>query len=332
MLRQAFQARPLAGLAFELADTLILQGKFEGKEGAGHLMALLRRAGLGDTLVRFLEAEVLVRRKRWAEAIDELETARAILASAPDLSLRINLMLAECHGRMGSDDRRLDALRRAADGTHGGEAARLELVRALAESGRLDQAISVLAPMAVAGNNSEWRLDLVRLLLQKTVRQPRDRRNWPEVERSLREAEKATRGAKTSSVLLRLDVLAAQDRLDEARSLLARSLAREPRNLGYRLAMARVAQLQHRDDEAMGIIDRAEKDLGPSVRIDLARLDYWGWRAATPAGRRCPRWSATRDCDPSTRPAGLPGAARYGRDPARPPGAGAPILARAGGP
>ena len=175
VLRRAFEATPLAGLAFELADTLILRGKFDGRGGAGEVMSLLRSAGFGDTLVRFLEAEALFQQKKWKEAIAELETARAVLASAPDLTLRINLMLAECHGRLGADEQRLEALRRAAQGDRGTELARLELVRALAESGRLDQAISTLSPLAITGANPVWRLDLVRLLLQRTVRLPRDR-------------------------------------------------------------------------------------------------------------------------------------------------------------
>ena len=107
-------------------------------------------------------------------------------------------MLAECHGRLGSDEQRLEVLQRAAEGEQGRTTARLELVRALAQSGQLDQAIETLSPMAIAGSNPEWRLDLVRLLLQKTVRQPRDRRNWPEVERHLGEAEKAMAASRPS--------------------------------------------------------------------------------------------------------------------------------------
>ncbi len=75
---------------------------------------------------------------------------------------------------------------------------------------------------------------------------------------------------------LRVDVLAAQDRLDEARSLLSSALAKDPGNLRYRLATARLAQRQGQGAAALQIIDRAEKDLGPSPDIRLARLDYWG--------------------------------------------------------
>jgi tetratricopeptide (TPR) repeat protein len=283
VLRRSYEAKPIIGLAFELADVLILRGKVEGKDGAAALMNRLRAAGVGDTLVRFLDVEVLFQGKKWTEAIAELETVRAVLGSAPELTLRINLMLAECHRRLGADEQRLEVLRRAAEDRRGAETARIELVRALAQSGQLDQAISTLSPLAIAGTNPEWRLDLVRLLLQKTLRQPRHRRDWPEVERLLSDAEKAMPATAEPVVLLRLDILAAQDRLDKARTLLARSLEKEPSNPAYRLALARLTQRQGRDDEALRIIDQAEKDLGPSLRITMTRLDYWGRRGGDAA-------------------------------------------------
>ena len=42
--------------------------------------------------------------------------ARAVLGADPQLTVQLNLMLAECYGRMGSEEQRLDALRRAAEG------------------------------------------------------------------------------------------------------------------------------------------------------------------------------------------------------------------------
>ncbi len=296
VLRRAFEARPVGVLAFELADNLIAQDKkIDGKDGAADLIARLRAAGLGDTLVRFLEAEILFRQKdKLTEAIAELESARAVLGAAPELIQRINLMLAECHRRLGHDEQRLEALRRAAEGEQGADEARLVLTRELAQSGRLDQAISVLSPLAMTGRNPEWRLELVRLLLQRAIRLPRDRRNWAEVEGYLREAEKALPGSPEPVVLLRIDVLAAQGRLDAARSILAQALAREPGNLAYRLVLARLTQQQGKGGEALAIIDQAEKDLGQSPRIAQARLDYWGRQGGDAARAAVAKLAAAR--------------------------------------
>ncbi len=64
VLRQAYQANPSLDLAFVLAETLIVQDKIDGKDQAADYIALLRNAGLGDTLVRYLEAEILVPARR----------------------------------------------------------------------------------------------------------------------------------------------------------------------------------------------------------------------------------------------------------------------------
>ncbi|MGA2700263.1 MAG: tetratricopeptide repeat protein [Isosphaeraceae bacterium] len=306
VLRRAHQANPSVTLAFYLAEILISQDKFAGKDQAAGYIELLQTAGFGDTLVRFLEAESLFQRKEWKEAIPRLEMARAVLQAEPQLVTQLNLMLAECHGRTGDEEQRLDALHQAAEGDRGPESARLELAQALVRSGKLDQAVTILQPMA--SSKPEWRLDLVRLLVQRTIRQPEDRRNWPEVERSLREAEQALPQSAESLTLLRLDVLTARNRLEDARALLTAALASDPKNLKYQLALARLTQRQRQGElrqqgesppepsrlTAMQIIDQAEKDLGPSLEIQLARLDCWGMEGGDVARAAVAKLAETR--------------------------------------
>src|SRR6202042_954706 len=118
----------------------------------------LRSAGFGETLVRFLEVEILVQEQNWAKAIDLMERERALLRSFPRLSSRLDLMLADCYGRMGADELRLEALRRAADGDRGPESALIELARGMSASGQADRAIGILA--MAAARRPEHRLDL----------------------------------------------------------------------------------------------------------------------------------------------------------------------------
>ena len=127
VLREGFQASHTIDTAFELAETLILQDKIEGKDQAGDYINLLRSAGLGDTLVPFLEARILVQQKKWAQAVSRLETARALLGSTSPHTAQINLLLVECYGRVGSYEQRLDALRRVAEGDQSPESTRVEL-------------------------------------------------------------------------------------------------------------------------------------------------------------------------------------------------------------
>jgi tetratricopeptide (TPR) repeat protein len=297
VLRRAYQANPSLAIAFELADLLISQDK---QDQASDYLTRLRNAGLGDTLVRFLEAEVLVQQattppaseQKWRAAIDKLEMARAVLGREPRLMTRLDLMLAECHGRRHDDERRLEALERAAAGEGGRESAGLALAQALARSGKLDQAVTVLLPLAT--RRPEWRLDLVQLLLRRTIRQPRDQQDWAEVERQLGEAEKAPSQAVEPLVLLRLEMLAARNKLKDARTILDQALAKDPRNLRYRLAQARLTQRTDPGPEALRIIDQAEKDLGPSPEIVLARLDYWGQLGGPKAKAALAKLAASR--------------------------------------
>ena len=219
-------------------------------------------------------------------------------------------MLAECYGRVGSDEKRLDALRQAATGDRTSDFARADFALATARSGKLDQAISTLS--SLASNKPELRLDLVRLLIQKAIRQPGDRQSWQEVDKYLSEAEKALPQSVESVTLLRADMLAARDRLPEARSLLSSAQTKDPRNLRYRLALARLTQREGKGPLALQILDQAEKDLVPSLEIQLARLDYLGSRRGRggQGGGGQARRELDNECPPPTSPYSSIGSAR----------------------
>ena len=170
VLRQAFQAKPSVALAFDLAENLILQDKIEGKDQAADYIARLRNAGLGDTLVRYPGSRDPVPAEEVGRGDPRDRDGPGGPGADPQLTAQLDLMLAECYGRLGDDEQRLDALRRAAEGDQGPESARIELAQALARSGKLDQAVAILSPLA--DRKPELRLDLVRLLIQKTIASP----------------------------------------------------------------------------------------------------------------------------------------------------------------
>ncbi len=294
VLRQAYEANPVLTLAFELADNLILQNKIEGKDQANDYIALLRNTGLGDAYVRFLDAEILFQQKEkdWAEVIPKIEKTRAVLRADPRLSARLNLMLAECYDRVGSAEQRLDALRQVADGDWGAGAARVAYAGELARSGKLDPALAILLPLAE--RQPKLNLEVVRLLIQRTLRQPSDRRDWREVEQRLLKAEKAFPNQVEVLTFLRVELLTAQNHHEDARSLLAAAQLKYPRNLPYRLALARLTQRQGNGPLARQILDQAEKDLGPGPDIQLARLESWGLQGGDEAKVAVAKLAGTR--------------------------------------
>ena len=207
-------------------------------------------------------------------------------------------MLFECYGRVGSDEKRLDALRRFAEGDQSPESARIELAQTLARQGKFDQALTTLVPVVVR-RPERW-LDFANILLQRAIHQSKERRNWQEIEQTLKKAEKALPHAVEPVVLMRVDMLAAQDRLDDARSLLSTALSKEPHNLRYRLALARLIQRQGPGRAALQVLNDAEKDLGPSPDIVLTRLDYWGVAGGSEATAEVAKLAATRDHVPES--------------------------------
>ena len=87
VLRQAYQAKPSVDLAFLLADTLIQQDKIEGSDGARVFMGYLADRGYRETYVRYLEARIEVKEKRWDKAISKIESAVAVLKADPRISI-----------------------------------------------------------------------------------------------------------------------------------------------------------------------------------------------------------------------------------------------------
>ena len=278
-----------------LTDSLITQEKVDGEDGAAPGSRGCE-VGLADGYAYHLEARVSMVKQQWHEAISKLRLARSLLAADPALVSRVNLLLAECHSRTGEKEKRVAALQRAASGETTTAMAGPLLAQSMESEGRLDEAIKVHLTSWRA--RPESRLDLVRLLIQKTSRQPRDLRNWQEVEHALVQAEEALPREIEKLVLLRVDLELAQDRLANALSVLSSAQAKDPQNLQYRLALARLTRRKGDSTAALQILDQAEKDLGPSLDLQLARLEYWGLEAGDAAKAEVAKLVETRGSIP----------------------------------
>ena len=189
VLRQAYQAKPSLDLAFLLAETLILEDKIDGEGGASVLVNYLADQGYRQGFIRYLEARIELQAKRWDKAISKIESALALLKADARICIQLHLMRAECYSALGWEEKRLDALRDANESPAASAAARLALAAASTQSGKVDKALAILLPLTDL--KPEMQLDLVRLLILKTIRQPIEKRNWQEVERSLSMAEQA---------------------------------------------------------------------------------------------------------------------------------------------
>ena len=200
-------------------------------------------------------------------------------------------MLADCYGHMGSDEQRLDALRQAAGDDRGPEIARVEFAGhwpARASRTRRSMLLWPLlertartaprpraAPDPAAAGKAET---------TRACRRPSG--TWP--------GREGTTGAVEPLALLRADLLAASGRFERGPVAAGPAQAKDPRNLRYRLALARLAQRQGQGPLALQILDQAEKELGPSLEIQLARLDYWGLAGGDEAKAAVAKLAETR--------------------------------------
>ena len=171
-----------------LAETLIAENKLDGEEGGISWIDRLRRLGLADGYVQYLEGQVAMAQQQWHDAISRLDSARSLLAGNTAIVSRINLLLAGCHSRSGETEKRVAALERAASGQVNAPVAGPLLAQTMESEGRLDEAIRV--HLLLVESRPQSRLDLVRLLILKNARLPEPQRHWPEVERRLHESER----------------------------------------------------------------------------------------------------------------------------------------------
>jgi tetratricopeptide (TPR) repeat protein len=288
ILRQTYEQRPLPWIAYQLARLLIQEGKIDGEDGAASYLSILRGKGLlGEVLASLLEPLIAMRQERWNDAIGEIESAQIAVRSVPTLNNQmrgqLNMMLAECYRHTNSTEQRLAALQNAVDAGGNVDGPQLALAQELARSenpGDLDRAVRILR--SFAEKRPELELEIARLLLRKTLLQPKAERNWSSVDAQLARAENRLEpamkqtGVTEGLTSIKAEALVARDQADLARKLLSEARARNPRNLRYIIALSRLAMRQgDKDSEALKILDQAEKELGPGRELTAARLLYW---------------------------------------------------------
>jgi tetratricopeptide (TPR) repeat protein len=276
-LRQGAPAKALAELAPSLAalpkdphqlwtlgNLLVDAG---AADRAGEILGRLR-AGPLTPLADVLAARLAMRKGAWAEALAALEKARGVLPVASDLAGQVNLLLAECHGRLGNPEQQLQAARTELTRRPASVPARRMVAVVLAQLGKVEEAI--LEYRTLANQVPEVRADLARLLLARNRQQPPAARAWTEFDRLL---EKMPADGDTQ--LLRAAALAARGQADVALRAMEAECKRDPRQVAPWLFRVRLARQQGQEAAAMALLDQAERQAGPRVEWLLARAEHW---------------------------------------------------------
>jgi len=264
-----------------LAELLLAQGRFDAARAT--VQELVER-GCPASLIAFLRGRAALGEGRLVEALEALKRARGELARRPDLAKDVDRWLGHCYGRLHNVDRQIAAYRRAVTAQRQDVAARLDLARALAEAGRLDEALAVhqetmTFPRAPEGG---W-LQLAELRLRKNLALPEAQRQWAGTEEALAQAA-AVEAEAPELALLRAELFSAQGRHEEARALIAGARSRHPQDAALWAAEAVLAARQGNRRAAEQILAEAERVCGDRVSLRLARaraaVDRHGAEAA----------------------------------------------------
>jgi len=219
---------------------------------------------------RYLAAGIAFGEQRWRDAINILEKLRTDLHGSSDLVGRVNTLLGLSYGRIHAPEQRVVALERAVAQDPDLVAARRELAVAFIEDGRFDQAISILEDIRKrpdAPKNTLLLLARARIMRQLTSGK---HDGWDTLATLLDEVGRIMPDA-PELVILRAEVLAAQHKYPEARTLLASSLDADRKNVLLWSARADLEGRQRRFEDGLHLLDEAGKLNGDQVPLRLAR-------------------------------------------------------------
>ena len=269
-------------LRWTLADLLIQAGRVAEAEP---VIAALRGTRVRPELIEYLAASSLAARGRNAEAARILTGVAPTLGALPEmraLTKRSLMLLARCHERMGNDDQRLDACRRAVaidlEPDPMRVTARYALAAAQVAMDKIEEALDTYRRIA---NDSNASLAIARLQILQNLRRPDEQRRWEDVGRTLDAVEQGLAGREDSGragaeiAILRAESLAIQGRFDKAMALLDQTLAKQPDQIDLWVAKANLIGRGDRASEALTILDEAGRRLGDRVELRLARVGYW---------------------------------------------------------
>ena len=205
-----------------------------------------------------------------------------MLEKDSDLAVQLNLLLGTCYNRLENPVGMLDAYNRVLKDDPNSPAALLGVAVAQWKLGQIDNSLDnykALMKQQVTPPNG-W-LDIARIEVQKQLHADRAGRRWEEATAAVERAEAGLpqlaapdRPARRFDVnLLRAEILAAQDRAEEAERLLTEARDMQPREqrAQYWVALVELAEFRKDRARARALLAEAEAHEQDAVDLRLAR-------------------------------------------------------------
>ena len=187
---------------------------------ARDILEQLRISGVKKMMATHLEATLEMKDQNWSAAAAKLEEVRPEFVTNPTELRKIDILLAECYGKLGRLKDQRESFARAASYDRTWEPALIGLAKTRAASGQLDEALKdyelILRFQNVA---PERRLEYAQLLLQSTMQKPKNQRNFKLVEDAIDQAAIVAPNNLLIPIL-RTDILIAKGEVEKARNSL----------------------------------------------------------------------------------------------------------------
>ncbi|MFZ5828450.1 MAG: tetratricopeptide repeat protein [Planctomycetota bacterium] len=257
-------------LAVALARSLVDAGQLDEAESQIEPLSKVVRPDIAGQ-VESVRGRIAMGRSQWKVAIAAFERARVALVGSSQYLPQINYWLGRCYRELRNTDQEILAYRRALEVNPRFTQAQLALIEALANQQRYNEAIAESQKAAIRSPATVWLV--ARLLFLRALRSDPAQRDWRLVERAIDEATKLAPNA-PDALLLRVQLLTAQGRHEEAERLLATVSENEPDRLDALLARVALADREESPERAEQLLSEAQERFGDTIELRLARARH----------------------------------------------------------
>ncbi len=269
VLEDGLRADPTGtDLLVPLADLLVQQGD---TVRTAEIVTRLRARKAPATQVKYLEARMAMRDQKWPQAAALLDALRNEARAMPGLEAQANLLLAACYQKLADPTNEERAYLRVITADARNVTARVGLGNLYLNLGRFADAdreleAATLSPFATGAVVAQW----VRLKA-RLLRRAETPGEWQKLDLAVaRFAPRFPRGS-SEPVLLRAELLAAQNRPDEAARLLRRETATRANDPKVWAALALFESEVGGSAAGLAALDEGQAASGDCADLRLAR-------------------------------------------------------------
>ncbi len=262
-------------IRWNLANLLAQSGR--DSDGLLTQIGELKRLNLNPVLIGLLEARNLINQKDWIKAIKFLTGLQQRGEQSEEFKPEIQQLLAQCYDQLGDRNKAVEAYKSSVRANPKDVRARWALVASYEARGDLAVAIEECSDLEKQLKKeqhevelTQTRSQLARLFIKRNQQLPVEQREWDAVKKLIDMVEESAPES-SRGVILESELLAAKDEIVKAHDLLAKARSQFPRDVEVWVTSAELMLQQRKLDDARNLLDQAQKSLGDSVALRLAR-------------------------------------------------------------